>query len=961
MLGERAWWRAALAGALWGALGAMAGFRDEHWTPLGGPIRPDINGPVNGVAVAADGTVFIGGSFTLIGNESVSRVARWEGGRWQPLGSGVNGEIRAVALDGQGRLLVGGALTSAGGVSANGIARWNGAMWEALGAGVSGAVHAIAVDGLGRVFAAHGTPASVSMWNGVAWTTIGTAGAEVWALVVAADGTLYAGGAFTNIGGVAAARVARWNGTSWSSLGSGMNGPVRALVLDTNGHLVAGGEFTSAGGAAANRVARWNQTGWSAIGGGAPATVRAVAVGLDGRLWLGGGMAPGSGVIAVWDGVQWNTVAQCDDPVHALAVCPLTGRLHAAGPFRSADGVFMPHVMVRNGTDWVPFGTGFDGPVLTLVTDPVSLDVFAGGGFQVLDERRVRHVAKWSGGVWSPVGEGFDGWVYALAMGADRRLYAGGDFLASGTASVNRVAVLEGGGWRALGSGMNGAVYALAVPATNRLYAGGVFTTAGGTNAARVAEWDGTRWRPLGTGMNGPVYTLFVDDNGDLYAGGSFTTAGGTAANRIARWNGVQWAPVGGGLDGEVWAIERAPGGGLVVAGKFSQAGGQPAERVALWRDGVWQALGAGIEGDGVFALRRCPSGALYAGGQFSEAGGVPANNIARWDGLQWSGRGSGVQDEAPFGAPDFTALYVYALASDGNGGILVGGAFGLAGGRPSAYLAKLASFFDIAASPNDSNAGSVAGAGRYLPGDTVQLNATPSYGYHFRRWTENGAAVATNPVIAFEADRHRTLIALFGTNVYVVRYGVSVSGSISGVATQSIPHATTGTPVLAVAPAGAQFHRWSDGRVDNPRRDGPVTNSFQVLAEFHTARQVPLEWFAQHGLLPTPPQTWTELEGEDSDGDGDANWAEFIADTSPTNAQSAIPRLQISRAPVGWRLSLNPTSLQRRYHLELCVSLAAASWTAQTNRPGTGGEWVVEVPENVGAPLFFRIRVTLP
>ena len=49
----------------------------------------------------------------------------------------------------------------------------------------------------------------------------------VRALTVFDDGSgpaLYAGGAFTTAGGVAANHIAKWNGSSWSALGSGMNG-----------------------------------------------------------------------------------------------------------------------------------------------------------------------------------------------------------------------------------------------------------------------------------------------------------------------------------------------------------------------------------------------------------------------------------------------------------------------------------------------------------------------------------------------------------------------------------------------------------------------------------------------------------------------------------------------------------------------------------------------------------------
>ena len=99
----------------------------------------------------------------------------------------------------------------------------------------------------------------------------------VYALTVFDDGggpALYAGGAFTTAGGVAANYVAKWDGSSWAPLGSGVSGTsssVSALtVFDDGGGpaLYAGGRFTSAGGVAANRIAKWDGSSWSALGSG---------------------------------------------------------------------------------------------------------------------------------------------------------------------------------------------------------------------------------------------------------------------------------------------------------------------------------------------------------------------------------------------------------------------------------------------------------------------------------------------------------------------------------------------------------------------------------------------------------------------------------------------------------------------------------------------------------------------
>jgi hypothetical protein len=79
-------------------------------------------------------------------------------------------------------------------------------------------------------------------------------------------------------------------------------------------------------------------------------------------------------------------------------------------------------------------------------------------------------------------------------------------------------------------------------------------------------------------------------------------------------------------------------------------------------------------------------SGNLYAGGSFTMAGDVPANFIARWDGTNWSALGSGFLGNWEFLATP--SPRITALVASGDT-LYAGGYFTLAGGKPSAYVAK--------------------------------------------------------------------------------------------------------------------------------------------------------------------------------------------------------------------------------------------------------------------------------
>ena len=67
-------------------------------------------------------------------------------------------------------------------------------------------------------------------------------GANMWVMdfAMADDGTLYASGYFTEIGGVPANRVARWDDDHWSALGTGLDHQVEDMVMDGQGNRVCG-------------------------------------------------------------------------------------------------------------------------------------------------------------------------------------------------------------------------------------------------------------------------------------------------------------------------------------------------------------------------------------------------------------------------------------------------------------------------------------------------------------------------------------------------------------------------------------------------------------------------------------------------------------------------------------------------------------------------------------------------
>src|SRR5258708_32873548 len=95
----------------------------ENWISLNPSVRAD--GPVYGSGVDGSGNLYICGYFTAVGEAAANGLAKWDGTRWSPLGSGVNGYVSALAVLGND-LYVAGAFTTAGGLPATHTAKWAG-------------------------------------------------------------------------------------------------------------------------------------------------------------------------------------------------------------------------------------------------------------------------------------------------------------------------------------------------------------------------------------------------------------------------------------------------------------------------------------------------------------------------------------------------------------------------------------------------------------------------------------------------------------------------------------------------------------------------------------------------------------------------------------------------------------------------------------------------------------------
>ncbi len=220
-------------------------FLSSEWLAMGTGFNNTV------LAVERMGTVtYAAGAFTTSGNgaTTLSHIAQWNGTTWLPLGTGLDGDCYALKTY-NGFLYAGGSFTHANGLASGGLARWNGSTWSIVGGNFLGTVYSMEVYNNELVMAGFypgisGSP-NIAKYNGTNYSTLGTGGTNSSVFTLLSEGgNLYAGGAFTIAGGVAANHVARWNGSAWSDVRGGADDRVFALGAFHN-EVQAGGRFSS--------------------------------------------------------------------------------------------------------------------------------------------------------------------------------------------------------------------------------------------------------------------------------------------------------------------------------------------------------------------------------------------------------------------------------------------------------------------------------------------------------------------------------------------------------------------------------------------------------------------------------------------------------------------------------------------------------------------------------------------
>ncbi len=352
------------------------------------------------------------------------------------------------------------------------IKRTPGGAWSAVGAGVSAGnpVYSIIVARDGKIYAGGGFTAmsSVANTNKIAyfdpsdgsWHAMGTgagASGNVWTLTEGPDGSIYAGGDFSAMGGVANTKcIARWDGSAWQAMGTGgvaATTQVRALKWNAaSTYLYVGGNFTDIGGSGADYLARWNGSAWSVVGAAANLNGNVYALervpGNTLGMYVGGAFTNAAAIanadyIALWSGSAYSALSTgMNSDVQTMIVAP-SGLLYIGGAFTLAGGVTVAYNAVWNGTGFTPLGTGMNA-LIYAIAQGINGSLYTGGAFSTADPfgALTSGFIIWTGSSFAlpDVLLSTGATVYTIAQATDGTIYVGTDgtspTIVSGLATV---------------------------------------------------------------------------------------------------------------------------------------------------------------------------------------------------------------------------------------------------------------------------------------------------------------------------------------------------------------------------------------------------------------------------------------------------------------------------------------------------------------------------------------------
>lgn len=344
-------------------------------------------------------------------------------------------------------------------------------------------------------------------WDDLGLTANPTANGTIHAVCVASDHSVYFGGDFTGLDGVAGRDyIARYipSTETWETVGaaSQLNGIVYCIIEAPNGDIYVGGAFTDGAGDK-DYISIWDGDDWNALGQpvqGAAAITSVRDIQFDNN----------TDVIIVGEFSNWANIANADGIVRWDSSASSYTAVGAPAPGGAA---IVYSVAIDTNNDYY-----FGGDFLNL------------GGVAAAD-----YLGMWDGSAYSDVGGVTpNGAVYDLIF-YNNELHLAGNFTdLAGLTGADYIARFNGYEFEALQTGLQNYGVEMRVSPDNLLYVVGAFTSVSGiANVESIVAWNGTSWivpdidfgvvwRAIDFDTASPI----TSKNYNIYAGLSATSSG---------------------------------------------------------------------------------------------------------------------------------------------------------------------------------------------------------------------------------------------------------------------------------------------------------------------------------------------------------------------------------------------------------------------------------------------------
>ncbi len=340
------------------------------------------------------------------------------------------------------------------------------------------------------------------------------------------------------------------------------------------------------------------------------------------------------------------------------------------------------------------FDPGADNIVYSLAVQPDGR-ILVGGAFTTLGSQPRAALARLNpdGAMDSTFNPELGGVVFSLVVQPDGKILVGGWFPPmSEDQTVCLIRVSADGafdeGFQVTST--DGAVNNMALQPDGKIVVGGDFSILNGQPHQSLARLnaDGTLDSDFQTAANAQVRSLALQIDGKILAAGSFTEVDGQLRRGIVRLNanGTVDSEFDPDANSSLRAVAVQPDGRILVGGYFTELAGEPRSRIArLNADGTLDmGFNPGAD-EPVYSLSAQTDGKILAGGYFVSLGGQARRRIGRLN-------ADGTLD-ATFN-PEVenvnSSCYVYALAVQAGGEVLVGGQFDTVAGQLRKFLARL-------------------------------------------------------------------------------------------------------------------------------------------------------------------------------------------------------------------------------------------------------------------------------